>query len=312
MSLKSQKKTGYMAAAISFHRDTPVLIMATNLIKKDLNSNDISETIMALHTMAHILNHDLARDLYPEVLSLFNNSNFNVRQRALLVIYRICIKYPACFNTVFDRIVEKLADEDERVVSACVTVICELGRVNPEVYLPLVPKLFGLFCNSTNNWILIKMIKLFTSLTPLEPRLGKKLLAPLKNIIKNNNSMSVVYEAVYAIIAGDMLLQDEDDNVAILCVQKLQLFIKQSDPNLKFLGLLCFGKLIKTRPEIVKENRIRILKCLDNGDISIRINALDLTTALVSPDTLFELVQKLMSNLADTNGILFFKKHLLV
>lgn len=46
------------------------------------------------------------------------------------------------------------------VQSAAVNVICELARKNPKNYLPLAPVFFKLMTNSTNNWMLIKIIKL--------------------------------------------------------------------------------------------------------------------------------------------------------
>ena len=39
-------------------------------------------------------------------------------------------------------------------------VICELARKNPKNYLPLAPTLFKILQSSTNNWMLIKIIKL--------------------------------------------------------------------------------------------------------------------------------------------------------
>jgi len=46
------------------------------------------------------------------------------------------------------------------VVSTAVSVLCELARRNPQNYLPLAPQLFELLTNSSNNWMLIKLIKL--------------------------------------------------------------------------------------------------------------------------------------------------------
>ena len=46
------------------------------------------------------------------------------------------------------------------VQSAAVNVICELARKNPKNYLPLAPVFFKLMTSSTNNWMLIKIIKL--------------------------------------------------------------------------------------------------------------------------------------------------------
>nr|XP_060483342.1 AP-3 complex subunit delta-like [Panthera onca] len=57
--------------------------------------------------------------------------------------------------------------------------------------------------SSTNNWVLIKIIKLFGALTPLEPRLGKKLIEPLTNLIHSTSAMSLLYECVNTVIAGE-------------------------------------------------------------------------------------------------------------
>jgi hypothetical protein len=45
-------------------------------------------------------------------------------------------------------------------VSAAVNVICELARKNPKNYLSLAPQLYKLLTTSSNNWMLIKIIKL--------------------------------------------------------------------------------------------------------------------------------------------------------
>ena len=49
------------------------------------------------------------------------------------------------------------------VQSAAVSVICELARKNPRNYLSLAPVFFKLLTTSSNNWMLIKIIKLVSS-----------------------------------------------------------------------------------------------------------------------------------------------------
>jgi hypothetical protein len=43
----------------------------------------------------------------------------------------------------------------------------------------------------------------FGALTPLEPRLGKKLIEPLTNLINNTSAMSLLYECINTVIAGN-------------------------------------------------------------------------------------------------------------
>jgi AP-3 complex subunit delta-1 len=62
---------------------------------------------------------------------------------------------------------DKLDDEVPSVQSASVSVICELARKNPKNYLSLAPTFFKILNNSQNNWMRIKIIKLFAALCPL-------------------------------------------------------------------------------------------------------------------------------------------------
>ncbi|XP_045155977.1 AP-3 complex subunit delta-1 [Echinops telfairi] len=47
------------------------------------------------------------------------------------------------------------------------------------------------------------IMTLFGALTPLEPRLGKKLIEPLTNLIHSTSAMSLLYECVNTVIAGE-------------------------------------------------------------------------------------------------------------
>jgi hypothetical protein len=61
----------------------------------------------------------------------------------------------------FSRLKDRLEDDDPGVVSATVNVITELSRKsNPKNFLPLAPQLFELLTTSSNNWMLIKIVKL--------------------------------------------------------------------------------------------------------------------------------------------------------
>ena len=55
------------------------------------------------------------------------------------------------------------------VVAATVNVLCELAHQSPRDYLPLAPHLFHLLTTSSNNWMLIKIIKLVRRAIVLKP-----------------------------------------------------------------------------------------------------------------------------------------------
>jgi len=54
------------------------------------------------------------------------------------------------------------------VIAAAINVLCELARQNPKDYLALAPQLFHLLTTSSNNWMLIKIIKLVFELLTSE------------------------------------------------------------------------------------------------------------------------------------------------
>lgn len=73
---------------------------------------------------------------------------------------KVFLRYPEALRPAFPKLKEKLEDPDPGVQSAAVNVICELARKNPKNYLSLAPIFFKLMTTSTNNWMLIKIIKL--------------------------------------------------------------------------------------------------------------------------------------------------------
>ncbi|XP_061433335.1 AP-3 complex subunit delta-1-like isoform X1 [Lethenteron reissneri] len=301
----THKRIGYMAASQSFHEGTDVLMLTTNMIRKDLSSQNQYDAGLALTGMACFMTHDLARDLANDIMTLMSSTRPYIRKKAVLIMYKVFLKYPESLRPAFPRLKEKLEDPDPGVQSAAMNVICELARRNPKNYLSLAPLFFKLMTSSTNNWVLIKIIKLFASLTPLEPRLGKKLIEPLTNLIHSTSAMSLLYECVNTVIAVLVSLSSgiPDHNASIqLCVQKLRILIEDSDQNLKYLGLLAMSRILTSHPKAVQPHKDLILQCLDGKDESIRLRALDLLYGMVSKKNLMEIVKKLMSHVDKAEG----------
>ena len=105
-------------------------------------------------------------------------SSLSRRQLYMIILTIISISFIA-LRIALPRLREKLEDKEPGVQAAAVNVICELARKNPKQYLPLSPVLLKLMNKSSNNWVLIKIIKLFGSLIQFEPRLGMSLNLPM-------------------------------------------------------------------------------------------------------------------------------------
>ncbi|KAK9453464.1 adaptin N terminal region-domain-containing protein [Dipodascopsis uninucleata] len=292
----SQKRIGYLAAMQSFGADTDVLMLTTNMLKKDLSSANHLDVAIAISGISNIVSPSLARDLSDDLLKMINHSRPYVRKKAVLVMYKIFLQFPEALRSSFPRLREKLEDPEISVVSATVNVICELAKKHPKNYLPLAPQLFNILTTSSNNWMLIKIIKLFSSLAPIEPRLKAKLVPPITNIIQTTTAMSLLYECINCIVAGGMLDKD-DEQLATMCVNKLREFFEETDQNLKFVGLLAYNKIVLIHPNLVAQNVDVVMDCMDDPDLSIRQRAVELVVYLINPETIFDVVKRLMLQL---------------
>lgn len=299
-----QKRTGYLAAVQSFRRDTEVLVLAENQLKKDIMSSSPPYVSLPLGAIPHVINPSMANSVLSDLIPRLTHSAPMIRKKTVVTLYRLALVYPETLRPAWPKIKERLQDENEdpSVTAAIVNVVCELGWRRPQDFLPLAPRLFDLLVEGGNNWMAIKLIKLFATLTPLEPRLIKKLLPPLTKIIRETSAMSLLYECISGIIQGGILEAvdgtTEGEEVAKLCVGKLRgMMIIEGDANLKYVALLAFDKIVRSHPHLVSQQQDVILECIDDPDISIRMRALDLVVGMVNTDNLTAIVGRLMRQL---------------
>ncbi|EGD96925.1 AP-3 complex subunit delta [Trichophyton tonsurans CBS 112818] len=305
-----QKRVGYLGAVQSFRVDTEVLMLATNLLKKDIVSAQVPTMSLPLITLPHIISPSLALSLLSDLLPRLTHSHAVVRKKTVVNLYRLSLVYPEAFRIAWPKIKERLMDteEDGSVTAAVINVVCELGWRRPQDFLPLAPRLFELLVDGGNNWMAIKIIKLFASLTPLEPRLVKKLIRPLTNIIQTTSAMSLLYECINGIIQGGILDGvegiREGEVIAQLCVDKLRgMLVLEEDPNLKYVALLAFNRIVTTHPMLVSAHQDVIMGCLDDNDISIRLQALELVSGMVASDSLQSVVNHLITQLQTSSAV---------
>src|SRR6195952_864186 len=253
-------------------------------------------------TLPHVITPSLALSVLSDLLPRMTHSHPTIRKKTIVTLYRLALVYPETLRPAWPKIKERLMDEDEdpSVTAAIVNVVCELGWRRPQDFLPLAPRLFELLTQGGNNWMAIKIIKLFSQLTPLEPRLVRKLLPPLTNIIKTTPAMSLLYECINGIIQGGIMEvaggTTEGDEVARLCVSKLRaMLVVQGDPNLRYVALLAFAKITASHADLVADHQDVILECIDDADISIRTRALDLVVDMINAHNLQTIVERLLN-----------------
>lgn len=186
---------------------------------------------------------------------------------------------------------ENLDGSDPIVISTAIGVFCELASKDPKSYLPLAPEFYRILVDSKNNWVLIKVVKIFGRLVPLEPRLAKRVVDPICEHLRRTGAKSLVFECVRMIVSS---LTDYESAVR-LAVEKIREFLGDEDPNLKYLGLNALSILSLTHLWGLIENKEAIIKSLCDADLNIQLEALRLLMAMVSEENVSEISRILMN-----------------
>jgi len=293
----AHKVIGYHAASQSFNENTEVMLLITNLLKKDLQSQSPLEQSIALDCLSNIVTLDLARDLVADVYGLLSASSVPSRKRSALVLYCCFLKYPDALRPCFKGLTEHLDDHDQGVVSSVICVLCELVIQHPHNYLEMAPLFYKLLLTSSNNWMTIKLLKIFGALTPLEPRLTKKLAEPLKNIMASTMAKSLLYECIYTVCSG----MTSNEEILHMALEHLKDFVLDSDPNLKYLGFRALEEFVKRVPDSVTQFGNAALQCLSIIDPTIRSSALRVISGLVDKDVVKDVITHMLRHIPSSD-----------
>ena len=133
--------------------------------------------------------------------------------------------------------------------------------------------------------------------------------------------MSLLYECINGVIQGGILEGTdgarEREEIASLCVGKLRgMIVVEGDPNralirsqnrdrtnqtaVKYVALLAFNKIVSSHPHLISMQQDVIMDCIDDPDVSIRLQALDLGTGMVDIDNVVVVVERLVQQLRNT------------
>jgi len=121
----------------------------------------------------------------------------------------------------------------------------------------------------------------------------KKLVEPIKTIMKTTPAKSLLYECIRTVCSGMITV----NSVVALAIEKLQDFMEESDPNLKFLALKVLKQLLATHPRAVAEHKATIFACLAEGDHTIQSIALELVKGMANRRNLTDTVGHLLVHL---------------
>ncbi|QBM86405.1 Adaptin N terminal region [Metschnikowia aff. pulcherrima] len=301
-----QKRIGYLAATQLFKNEQDLLILATNQFKKDLNSHNHIEIGLALSGIATIVTPNLAKDIVDDIVMKLTHLKPYIRKKAVLALFKIFLQYPESWKGALPRVIEKLDDPDVAVVSATITVVCEVSKKHPNFFIGYLPKFFTILEDTSNNWLIIRILKLFQSLLKIEPRMKKRIMPSIVSLMAKTEATSLIYESINCIVDGGMISPDSsrDKEVAKMCIDHLLKFFHQNDANLRFVGLLALIKILHVFPSFIhklSEVSSVINLCIQDNDLIIKRKALEICHYLVTEDNIASLVKTLLLQILPEN-----------
>uniref|UniRef100_A0A673MJA3 AP-3 complex subunit delta-1 n=1 Tax=Sinocyclocheilus rhinocerous TaxID=307959 RepID=A0A673MJA3_9TELE len=126
------KRIGYLAASQCFHEGTDVIMLTTNQIRKDLSSPNQYDTGVALTGLSCFVTPDLARDLANDIMTLMSHTKPYIRKKAVLIMYKVFLKYPESLRPAFPRLKEKLEDPDPGTDAESHLHKCNIAKVSKQ------------------------------------------------------------------------------------------------------------------------------------------------------------------------------------
>ncbi|KAG8051840.1 hypothetical protein GUJ93_ZPchr0001g31650 [Zizania palustris] len=295
------KRLAYLAASLSLHpASLSLLPLATHQLHKDLSpstsaaaSHNVSSlALQLLASPAAAAAPDLAAHLAHDLVPHLSRGS----PRAIAAAARVIAASPsAAVPILFKPLAACLALPDPRASTAAAAAFCELSAPPADAapFLPLAPDLYNLLTTSRSNWALIKVLKVFGRLAPLESRLAARIVDPVCQLLARSAAMSLTFECIRTVLTA---LPAHDTAVCLAIGKAKEFLTAEDDPNLRYLGLLALGMLGPTYVSTVHEFRDVIAQSLGDADSNIRREALHLMMRMIDRNNIMGIAGMLVSH----------------
>ena len=306
-----EKRVGYLGLTQLLNEQDDVLLMVTNIMQLDINSNNVSIAGAALTAMANIANADMCRDLCKDICKLMTHSHPYIRKKAVLAGVKIAKKCPELSDSLCETVKIIIEDKSHVVVMNAAVLITEVLAFSPnykkafEFCTVLIIKALKNLMHSVNiseysiggvvnPFLQVRLIRLLGLLSENPPSqyVCDCLAYVFTNIeIGKNPANAVLYECVRTIIRIN-----PTTGLKVLSANIMGRFLLNSENNLKYVALNTLSKFLNIDETIVQRHKITILGCLKDSDIIIKKQALNLISQLINETNFDKIIKELIDS----------------
>jgi AP-1 complex subunit gamma-1 len=284
-----EKRIGYLGMMLLLSEEAEVLMLATNGLKNDLNSDNKFVVGLALCTIGNLATADMSRDLAPEVDKHLKSSQPYLRKKACLAMARCLTKCPDMVEDFVDRVVTLLKDRSHGVLITVVQLMTQVliveqrnnelaeeegysddedyGTPCQEAFVKLVPSLVKLLRNITGGgfaasdaggasdvFLQVQILRLLRHLGVDNEKASEEMNDVLATVATNtetskNSGNAILYECVQTIMAIE-----SEDGLRVLAVNILGRFLLNRDNNIRYVALNTLANCIVEAKRAVRDD----------------------------------------------------------
>lgn len=291
-----EKRIGYLGLMLLLTEDSDVLMLATNALKNDLNSEIRFVAGLALCAIGNLSTADMSRDLAPEVDKHLKSPLSYIRKKANLAMARCLSKCPELVEDFCDRIASLLRDKVHGVLVTVVQLMTQVLTIDHANALEEGEDPFQTPCRIAFTNLVPQLVKLLRNLLGKgsssseydvggvpDPFLQVQILTLLRLLGAGNEQASEEMNDVLAQVAsstetaknaGNAILYEcvqtimgieSEDGLRVLAVNILGRFLLNRDNNIRYVALNTLAMCIidsKARGDLEEEDSNNAMSAL--------------------------------------------------
>ena len=319
----TQKRLAYLGICMLLDEKSEILLLTSNIIKKDLTSNNKYVVAAALNTIGEIGTPDMCRDTCPEIIKCLNSTNPYIKKKAALALSKVVRSCPELIETVQNNLGTIFEDKNHGVLLSGLALVEQVFKAEPKSikkykkYLSQMIKLLkNLISTSyapefdvngiTDPFLQVRILEILGFFGRASSKENEELEELLNSIPSNidttrkNTGNSVLYELVRCIFS-----YDSSKSLKGLGGSILGQFLANKDNNFKYLALNTLNDIAKIDIDTVQKHKNVILEFLKDPDIAIKRRSLDLTYLIVNTENIRQIITETLDFINSTSNVEF-------